>query len=106
MSNPEEKSPVTCLDNQPESFIGVRAIAEMTTITLGVMALAPLLESLMSHFSASAESRRQMISHNNNASHLGLSHLGRVLNQSVDTDSSQAPVQRSDTKRDTTLAVS
>jgi hypothetical protein len=82
-SEEEKKSPITPIPSDAYSSIGVRAIAEATTITLGVMALAPLLECLMSHMGASSEARRQAVAQSNNTDSIKLAHLGRMLSQTL-----------------------
>jgi hypothetical protein len=80
MSSEDEKSPITAIPSEAYSSVGARAIADATTITLGVMALAPLLECLMSHMGASSEGRRQALAQSNQNASLDLSNLTQAIN--------------------------
>jgi hypothetical protein len=95
MSGQDEKSPISPLPNDAYSSIAIRAIAEATTITLGVMTLAPLLECLMSHMGSSSDARRHAVSHSNQTASLGLSNLGRTLSHVLDKDDSTSNSNKS-----------
>lgn len=105
MSDQDEKSPVSPLPSEVYSSIGVRAIAEATTITLGVMALAPLLECLMSHMGSSSEARRQAVTQSNQTASLGLASLGRVLSQALDDNDGDNKASDNGRRRGPDMAV-
>jgi hypothetical protein len=109
MSGQDEKSPISPLPSDAYSSIAIRAIAEATTITLGVMALAPLLECLMSHMGSSSDARRHAVSHSNQTASLGLSNLGRTLSHVLEKDDSNNSSKKSgsddDSRRGPDMAV-
>lgn len=79
MSEKDEGCPVSAL--QPGSMRSpcATAISEAALLTVGISALAPLLECLMSHMGASGEAKRQALAQNDQNSALDLSNLAQAI---------------------------
>lgn len=79
MSDQEDGCPITEVHPRCNRAPSAWAVSESTLLTLGVSALAPVLECLMSHMGASGDARRNMVHQSAQIAALDLSNLAQAI---------------------------
>jgi len=95
MSSSDEESPVTPIRNGSSKSPCGWAVSEATLLTVGISALAPLLECLMSHMSASGEARRQALTQSNQNASMDMASLAKGISQLLDPSNDAAALRGS-----------
>jgi len=79
MNNQDLGAPISVIPNDTQRSPAGWAVSEATLLTIGISALAPLLECLMSHMGASGEAKRQALTQSNQNASLDLSNLTQAI---------------------------
>lgn len=101
MNGQDLGSPVSAILSDSNRSPSAWAVSEATLLTIGISALAPLLECLMSHMGSSGEAKRQALTQSNQNASLDLSNLTQAIALMQGASNSSRSSGESSRSRDT-----